>query len=1447
MSSSFQVAPLKPGGAPPAAPKPPAVAPPPKRPRNRPPAFAGFVVDDLRGEAGFVSEDIWRDVFGFQKKRAVEQMRVEDVDMNEEPEDEPLPPTLYLAIAPLATATSVKKWTILPVTLFPTSSQFPSLPPQTVLMPSTMNLGALSTLNLVRKRPVMTLVTAVNPTYLDTVIVSVYSAAGVRESDADLEDRVKDALGRLKIVHSGEELRLNYGRAGVVGRTARIVLCEPVEQGFLRGDTEIVVVKEPAQPMQRGGGVRGADHAMIFGGSGRGSDDSSSEDGTDEGEDELEFSTFLTSPVISTAVSFPSISTTPQLLRNGMASPGGPQTGASKSGGKVFRPQPLTAPVPPGYLHPKPKELDDDEARVFVRVGDLAKLGCFSGDWIRVAVAPPPGEGGPDAMPTSPLRTAAESVARGRALRPDSPFGRDSSRMRSSGEDAKKEDTIVGRPVRVFSLPEKWDETSLQNKKRSRKGKGKGPELDDLSDGRIVYLSPILLSNLLPDGATSADLLLFSLPHTAPAASTILSGSTPAFPPSAKEVTLLRIASPASTDRALQPSLLLQLKSHFETCRRLVRVGDLIAVSIDELLARSLHGDTTDDGIVEELLASSEGGRKTCVAWFRVGSVVASDDGDAGPWGGVVYVDPASTRMVQAGSEKRKIPPTISSTWEHYLGLRPAPLRQSTAEGRPVQLVVPEKHVNASQRRLRELIAAATSSRASRLGLQPIAILMTSTQREIGKKTMAMAAAADVGVHVFHIDAYDIIADGGAGDTKTEAFLRARVDRAISCGKETCVLLITHVEALTAGRMGEVLKEIALDMKIVIATTTEVDKLSDTVRNVFTHEVDVGAPDEAERAALLSSIVDEQKIRLGSDVSLAAVAVKTAALVAGDLADVVDRAVAASKARIAALARRLRKANPSPHPHTLPTVSDLKFAGGDAVTSVCSADFTVAVDAARRNFSDSIGAPRIPNVSWDDVGGLVHVKSAVIETIQLPLERPELFAAGMKKRSGILFYGPPGTGKTLLAKAIATEFSLNFFSIKGPELLNMYIGESEANVRRVFQRARDARPCVVFFDELDSVAPKRGNQGDSGGVMDRIVSQLLAELDGMGDTGAGVFVIGATNRPDLLDPALLRPGRFDKMLYLGVSETHAQQRTILEALTRKFTLAPDLDLADVAATLPFTYTGADLYALASDAMLKAITRQARHVDAKIGKMAEGGRTVSTAWFFDHVATEEDVKVVVGESDFGEARRELVGSVSAGELEHYGRVRAMFEQPEEKKGAVGVVGAGAGGGAGVGAQVDGGLAEGMVLQLGSSGETAARGNGKGKGRAVDGDDDGYASEDEGPRMDKGKGKAPALSLIDGQALDVGKMAALTLGMESDGSDGEAGGAGGVDGAVGGAGGAGGTGGVDGVKGNGGEDGAAGKGEKEGGEGEEEKGEKAGDSKKVEWEDTAGNDDEELYGA
>lgn len=185
-------------------------------------------------------------------------------------------------------------------------------------------------------------------------------------------------------------------------------------------------------------------------------------------------------------------------------------------------------------------------------------------------------------------------------------------------------------------------------------------------------------------------------------------------------------------------------------------------------------------------------------------------------------------------------------------------------------------------------------------------------------------------------------------------------------------------------------------------------------------------------------------------------------------------------------------------------------------------------------------------------------------------------------------YGPPGVGKTLLAKAVATECSMSFISVKGPELLNMYVGQSEENVRDIFKRAHEAEPCIVFFDELDSLAPARGQSGDSGGVMDRVVSALLSELDGL--ERMKVVVIGATNRPDLLDSALLRPGRFDKSLFIGTTSDPSELLDILTALTRKMKLAPDCDLLRVVSNLSPGMSGADLSGLVSQAALKAVER-----------------------------------------------------------------------------------------------------------------------------------------------------------------------------------------------------------------------------------------------------------------
>lgn len=228
------------------------------------------------------------------------------------------------------------------------------------------------------------------------------------------------------------------------------------------------------------------------------------------------------------------------------------------------------------------------------------------------------------------------------------------------------------------------------------------------------------------------------------------------------------------------------------------------------------------------------------------------------------------------------------------------------------------------------------------------------------------------------------------------------------------------------------------------------------------------------------------------------------------------------------------------------------------------------------------------SIRWDDVGGLDEVKNEIIDTIQLFVDYPQLKESGLKQ-TGILLYGPPGTGKTLLAKAVATECNLNFINVKGPELLNEYVGQSEDNVRKLFQRARESSPCVVFFDELDSLAPNRGQAGDSGGVMDRIVSQILAEMDGIGKKG-DVFVIAATNRVDLVDPSLMRPGRFDKILEVPLPKGKPKRLQILRALTRRLALENDVNLEDIESRVPEDTSGADFRGLCSGATNLAFDR-----------------------------------------------------------------------------------------------------------------------------------------------------------------------------------------------------------------------------------------------------------------
>merc|ERR1719152_1142990 len=247
----------------------------------------------------------------------------------------------------------------------------------------------------------------------------------------------------------------------------------------------------------------------------------------------------------------------------------------------------------------------------------------------------------------------------------------------------------------------------------------------------------------------------------------------------------------------------------------------------------------------------------------------------------------------------------------------------------------------------------------------------------------------------------------------------------------------------------------------------------------------------------------------------------------------------------------------------------------------------------------------VPNVTWNDIGGLEKTKRELMETVQYPVLYPEKFEKfGMSPSRGVLFYGPPGCGKTLMAKAVANECQANFISVKGPELLTMWFGESEANVRDIFEKARGSAPCVLFFDELDSIAGQRGgSSGDGGGAADRVINQILTEIDGVGSQ-KNVFVIGATNRPDIIDPALMRPGRLDQLIYIPMPDV-ASRLSILKATLRKSPLGKDVDLEYLAAQTE-KYTGADLTEICQRAAKMAIRESIERDMERERLMAEEG-------------------------------------------------------------------------------------------------------------------------------------------------------------------------------------------------------------------------------------------------
>ncbi|MFB9806241.1 AAA family ATPase [Haladaptatus pallidirubidus] len=288
----------------------------------------------------------------------------------------------------------------------------------------------------------------------------------------------------------------------------------------------------------------------------------------------------------------------------------------------------------------------------------------------------------------------------------------------------------------------------------------------------------------------------------------------------------------------------------------------------------------------------------------------------------------------------------------------------------------------------------------------------------------------------------------------------------------------------------------------------------------------------------------------------------------------------------------------------------------------------------------------VPDVSWQDVGGLEDTKERLRETIQWPLDYPEVFESlDMQAAKGVLMYGPPGTGKTLMAKAVANESDSNFISIKGPELLSKWVGESEKGVREVFSKARENAPTVVFFDEIDSIATERGRDGGGGSqVSERVVSQLLTELDGLEEL-EDVVVIATSNRPDLIDSALLRPGRLDRHVHVPVPDEDAR-RAIFEVHTRHKPLADDVDL-DSLARKTDGYVGADIEAVCREAAMAA--------------SREFIQSVSREDIGDSVGN-----VRITAEHFEDALDEVTPSVTEETKERYEEIEERFDTAEPKK-------------------------------------------------------------------------------------------------------------------------------------------------------------------------------------
>ncbi|NXC50914.1 PEX1 factor, partial [Penelope pileata] len=507
------------------------------------------------------------------------------------------------------------------------------------------------------------------------------------------------------------------------------------------------------------------------------------------------------------------------------------------------------------------------------------------------------------------------------------------------------------------------------------------------------------------------------------------------------------------------------------------------------------------------------------------------------------------------------------------------------------------------------------------VGLRSGGVLLTGGKGS-GKSTLAKAVCKEA---FDRLDAHVEVIDCKALRGKRLGNIRKNVEEAFleASWRQPSVILmddLDHIvgvpptpehenspETVQSSRLAYVLKDlikevISMGSLIALIATSQSEHalhpslVSAQGTHIFQCFKCIQSPDQKQRCEMLCSIIKNKlnsDIKKLSDLDLHYIAKETEGFVARDFTMLVDRAIHAC-------------------------ISNQSAFQGDEL-NLSTVDFQKALKDFTPLALRNVSLHKPKDISWDRIGGLKDVKQILMDTIMLPAKYPELFAnLPIRQRSGVLLYGAPGTGKTLLAGVVARESGMNFISVKGPELLSKYIGASEQAVRDIFNRAQAAKPCIVFFDEFDSIAPRRGH--DNTGVTDRVVNQLLTQLDGV-EGLQGVYVLAATSRPDLIDPALLRPGRLDKCLYCPPPD-QSSRCEILKALSHSLSLADDVDLEYLAAKTE-CFTGADLKALLYNAQLEAIHNLSSGLTQDFGSSSDSDFSLSSMVFLNHSSGSDD--------------------------------------------------------------------------------------------------------------------------------------------------------------------------------------------------------------------------------